>query len=97
MIDKAVFTPSVGLSEVDDMNEIIYWIKKNKRAITTPSLALVKNVCIKKLCMIMTMSNKIKTIKGTINFTRGRVAEIIALPIRWITKHVTKYLMNQVT
>lgn len=97
MIETALFTPREGLSELDEINEIIYWIKKNSNAITTPSFDLVKKVWMKKLCIMMTRSNKIKTINGTINFTWGRVLAMIILPIKWITKSVTKYLINHVT
>lgn len=47
--------------------------------------------------MIRTISNKMKIIKGMINPTFGKTAAMMALPIKWMTRQVTKYLINQVT
>ena len=82
MIDTALLTPKDGLSEFDDINEMMYCIKKNNKAITTPSLDRLKNVCMKKLCITRTRSKSMNTTNGTINPTRGNVLATIILPIK---------------
>lgn len=49
IMETALLTPREGLSELEEMKEMMYWMRKNNNAITTPSFDLEKNVCMKKL------------------------------------------------
>lgn len=55
---------------------------KKTKANTTPIFDLVKNIWMKKLCTMSTMSNNMNMMKGMKKDIRGKAAAIIALPIR---------------
>ena len=76
----------VGLSEFVATKETIYCKMKKSNETTTPILALLRKTCMKKFCMMRTISNRMNIINIVIKGTDLKEEAMIIEQIKCMTR-----------